>query len=80
MIAVTAWVAIGIVTGIAQALGVWRSAHHWRNAPLSVAWRLPAAMGVMVIAGMVGQVIPAALAWACGFVGSSVVMALRSEL
>ena len=68
------WMAIGAVVGVSHATALWRTAHRPDGAVwYGVAWRLPLVGITLVVAALVGRLLPAAFGWAAGLVVTAVI-------
>ena len=67
------WMAIGAATGVSHATALWHTARRWDRAGWGFAWRLPLVVVTLVVAALVGRLLPAALGWAAGLALTSIV-------
>ena len=68
------WVAIGVATGASHAMALWRTAHRPTRADWGFPWRLPLVAVTLVVAALVGRLIPAAIGWAAGLVMTGAIL------
>ena len=67
------WMAIGAATGVAHATALRHTARRWDRAGWEFAWRLPLVVVTLIVAALVGRLLPAALGWAAGLALTSLV-------
>lgn len=61
------WLVIGVAVGVAHATALWRSAHRWNDTGWwGLTWRLPLVGVTLVVAALIGRIVPAAVGWAGG--------------
>ena len=68
------WMTIGAATGVSHATALWKSARRWDQAGWGFAWRLPLVVVTLVVAALVGRLLPAALGWVAGLALTSIVL------
>lgn len=66
------WAAIGIVTGVAHAVALWRSTHAYKAPGWSAAWRLPIVAATLVFAALAHGLLPAVVGWLVGLSVASI--------
>lgn len=71
---VVLWVAVGTAVGVSHATALWHSAHR-RNGTgwWGFAWRLPLVGITLVVAALVGRLVPATAGWAAGLAVTGVI-------
>ena len=68
------WAAVGAGVGVAHAKALRRAARHERGpAWYGVAWRLPLVGITLVVAAVVGRLLPAVTGWVTGLAIASVI-------
>ena len=67
------WLAIGAATGASHAAALWRTARRPTRADWGFPWRLPLVAVTLVVAALVGRLVPAATGWAAGLVVTGVI-------
>jgi len=73
------WFAIGAATGALHTAGLWRRAHRVARPEWSFPSRMPLVAITLVIAALVGRILPAAIGWAIGLAMTSVVFVSRQR-
>ena len=66
------WAVVGTAVGVSHATALWRTAHRW-NGWWGFAWRLPLVGITLVVAALVGRLVPAAVGWAAGLAVTGVI-------
>ena len=77
-VTVLLWLAIGSATGASHAAALWRTARRSTHAEWGFLWRLPIVATTLVVAALVGRLVPAAIGWAAGL-GVTAVILLVSQ-
>jgi hypothetical protein len=68
------WVVVGTAVGVSHATALWRTAHRWNGTGWwGFAWRLPLVGITLVVAALVGRLVPAAVGWAAGLAVTGVI-------
>ena len=71
------WLVIGVAVGVSHARALWRSAHRVNGtAWWGFAWRLPLVGITLVVAALVGRLLPTTIGWAGGLAVTGVVLLL----
>lgn len=68
------WMGVGAATGVGHAVAVWRTTRRGAHAGWGLPWRLPLVGVTLVIAALVGRLVPAAIGWAGGLAITGVVL------
>ena len=69
------WVVIGTAVGVSHATALWRGAHRLNGTGWwGFAWRLPLVGITLVVAALVGQLVPATVGWAAGLAVTGVIL------
>ena len=68
------WMVIGAATGAGHATALWRTAHRTGRADWGFPWRVPVVLVTLVVAALVGRLLPAAIGWAVGLVITGVIL------
>ena len=67
------WVAIGAATGVSHATALWHTARRLEGPGWGFAWRLPLVGITLIVAALVGRLLPAAVGWVAGLALTSLV-------
>ena len=67
------WLAIGSATGASHAVALWRTARRPTRGDWGFLWRLPLVAATLVVAALVGGLVPAVIGWAAGLVMTSAI-------
>ena len=68
------WLVVGVAVGVSHARALWHSAHRVNGtAWWGIAWRLPLVGVTLLVAALVGRLLPTAAGWAGGLAVTSVI-------
>ena len=68
------WLAVGATTGASHAAALWRTARRPTRADWGFPWRLPLVAVTLVVAALVGRLVPAAIGWAAALLVTAVIL------
>ena len=68
------WLAIGSATGASHAAALWRTVGRPTRGDWGFLWRLPLVAVTLVVAALVGRLVPAAVGWAAGLVVTGAIL------
>lgn len=72
------WIGLGVATGAVHGTALWQAAHD-TTVRLRFPWRLPMVAITLVVAALVGRILPAAAGWAGGLAATSILFLARQR-